>query len=60
MYPDVLKHLGKVLRDLIAPIEEPIQCPRCRRPEALLPMDSPSTGKTPTWRCKFCNQIVSA
>ena len=44
MFGDVLKHLGRLLQQLIAPVEEPLHCPSCNRKNALvlIPPTTPS------------------
>ena len=59
MFTDVLKHLGKLLQQLLAPVEEPMHCPRCNRKNALLltaPSDNP---KAVGWKCQFCNHMIA-
>ena len=58
MFADVLKHLGRILQQLVAPIHEPMQCPRCNRKNALLLTSSADT-KTDGWKCQFCNHVLA-
>ena len=58
MLPDFLKHLGRVLRTMFVPDDEPMQCPRCHRPQALLLAPPANATKPVQWQCRFCNQIV--
>ena len=36
MFAHILRHLGRILQKLMAPVEEPMRCPRCPRDNALL------------------------
>lgn len=60
MFADILRQLGRILRQLMAPVEEPMRCPRCHRDNALLlthsSQDAPPTG----WKCQYCNHVVAA
>jgi hypothetical protein len=59
MLTDVLKHLGKLLQKLFTPVEEPMQCPRCNRKNALLLTASSENSKAVGWKCQFCNHVVA-
>ena len=57
MFADVLKHLGRLLQQLIAPVEEPLHCPSCNRKNALVLISS-DNSKPVGWRCQFCNHVL--
>jgi hypothetical protein len=59
MFTDVLKHLGKLLQQLLAPVEEPMHCPRCNRKNALLLTAPSENPKAVGWKCQFCNHMIA-
>ena len=58
MFADVLKHLGRLLQQLIPTVEEPLHCPNCNRKNALVLISSSDNSKPVGWRCQFCNHVL--
>jgi hypothetical protein len=60
MFADVLKHVGKILQNLLAPVEEPMRCPRCNRENALLLTSASASSNPNGWKCRYCNHVIAS
>lgn len=55
MWP-ILKHIGRILRELFPVNREPMQCPACGTPNGLRPVALDGHPE-PHWKCSNCGIV---